>query len=307
MSILVVGAGAIGGYFGARLATAGRDVTFLVRPARAALLRERGLLVKSGKGDATIAAPRTVTASALTPDFDFILLSCKAYDLDAAMGDIAPAVKSGTIILPLLNGLRHIERLTQRFPHATVLGGQCVISTTLDDAGVIVHLNTTDSVTFGARTGEGEPAARQAAGLLEKAGFDTTRSDAIMQAMWNKWIVLASMAGATSTMRAPIGVINRAPGGQPFILSLIADVSRIATLEGYQPSEAYLAEVRGFLTDPTTGQTSSMYRDIGNGARIEADHIIGDLLVRAEAHGLSCPALEVVYAHLKTYELQRVA
>lgn len=307
MRILVVGAGAIGGYFGARLATAGRDVTFLVRPRRASALAQSGLQVRSALGDVSIATPQLVASAELTPDYGLIVLSCKAYDLEAAADDIANAVKPGTIILPLLNGLRHIEVLSQRFPGAVVLGGQCVISTTLDDAGTIVHLNAVHSVTYGARDAADQTAADQTDGVLQGAGFDVTRSPAIMQAMWNKWIVLASMAGATSTMRAPVGVINRAPGGQQFILDLIDEVASLATSAGYVPSSEYLAEVRTFLTDAQTGQTSSMYRDIQGGARIEADHIIGDLLVRARGSGVSCPALQTVYAHLKAYELQRIA
>lgn len=305
MRILVVGAGAIGGYFGARLAAEGRDVTFLVRPRRAEALARSGLQVRSPQGDVSIAKPQLVTSDQLRPDFALIILSCKAYDLEAAVGDIAMAVKPGTIILPLLNGLRHIEVLSQRFPSAIVLGGQCVISTTLDDNGAIVHLNNVHSVTYGARETADHAAAEQTTAALQGAGFDVVQSDAIMQAMWNKWIVLASMAGATSTMRAPIGVINRAPGGRRFILDLISEVASLAASAGQAPSPEYLAEVRMFLTDEETGQTSSMFRDIQSGSRIEADHIIGDLLVRATASAIPCPALQVVYANLKAYELQR--
>lgn len=305
MRILVVGAGATGGYFGARLVQAGRDVTFLVRPGRAAALANRGLQVRSSAGDVAIAAPKTVTSDRLGSDYDLILLSCKAYDLDAAIGDISPAVTAGTSILPLLNGLRHIDVLVQRFSEAVVFGGQCVISTTLDEQGTIVHLNAVHSVTFGPRFAADLPAAKRAAVTFANAGFDVALSDAIMQAMWNKWIVLASMAGITSLMRAPIGVINRSPGGTGLILQLIGEVSSIAAKEGYAPASSYLDETRTFLTDTVTPQTSSMFRDIGHGARIEADHIIGDLLVRAESLGVACPVLLTVYTHLKAYELQR--
>ena len=141
MRILVVGAGSIGGYFGGRLLQAGRDVTFLVRPRRAAELAKIGLMIRSPLGDVALAAPPTVTADALRAPFDLILLSCKAYDLQGAMDAFAPAVGPQTAILPLLNGMRQLELLEARFGAAPVLGGQCLISTVLDAEGGILHLN----------------------------------------------------------------------------------------------------------------------------------------------------------------------
>jgi len=128
MKLLVVGAGAVGGYFGGRLLQAGRDVTFLVRPCRAAELAQSGLVIKSPAGDVTLPDPKTVTAERLRQNFDLVLLSCKAYDLEGALVSLAPAVGPGTVILPLLNGLRHLDRLDTTFGRAKVLGGQCVIS-----------------------------------------------------------------------------------------------------------------------------------------------------------------------------------
>ena len=302
MRILVVGAGAIGGYFGARLLQVGRDVTFLVRPRRAAMLAEHGLGVRSPAGDVKIAAPPCVTADKLDPGFDLIILSCKAYDLDAAIADLAPAMGSNTAILPLLNGMRHLDVLAARFGPAAVLGGQCVISTTLDGDGTIVHLNATHSLTYGERVSR--PGDRMVAlgAALSGAMFEAVASLNILQAMWEKWVVLASMAGATSAMRAPVGASNRAPGGRDFVLNLIGEVRAIAEAEGFPPGAAFLGETRAFLTNEASPQTSSMFRDIENGARIEADHIIGDLLVRAARVGQSCPRLTFVFTNLKAYE-----
>lgn len=305
MRILVVGAGAIGGYFGARLLQAGRDVTFLVRPRRAELLAQNGLQVRSPAGDISIAAPGTVTADKLSGAFDLVILSCKAYDLEAAVADFAPAIGPKSAILPLLNGMRHIEVLEARFGANAVLGGQCVISTTLNADGTIVHLNTTHSLTFGERDGRSGERVGEIARTFAGATFDATASPNIMQAMWEKWVVLASMAGATSAMRAPIGVINRVAGGREFVLGLIDEVRSIAAASGFPPRPEFLEETRAFLTNEQSPQTSSMFRDIENGARIEADQIIGDLLTRASGAGLPCGRLAVVYAHLKAYEIRQ--
>lgn len=307
MKILVVGAGAIGGYFGARLLQAGRDVTFLVRPARAAVLAQRGLNVRSPAGDVHISAPKTVTADALRETYDLVILSCKAYDLDAAIADFAAGVGSETSILPLLNGLRHMTVLEERFGPAAVLGGQCVISTTLDADGTIVHLNAIHSLTYGERSVGVTGRMPALASLFSGAEFDAHASADIMQAMWEKWVVLASMAGSTSVMRAPVGAISRAPGGRDFVLGVIDEVGAVAEAGGHAPRATFLEETRAFLTSIDSSQTSSMFRDIESGLRIEADHIIGDLLVRAETARLTCPRLAVIYCHLKAYEERRKA
>src|ERR1700733_9421182 len=166
MRILVVGAGAIGGYFGGRLLQAGRDVTFLVRPRRQAQLAKTGLVIRSRFGDGSLSSPPTLTADALHEPFDLILLSCKSYDLQSAADSFAPAVGPNTAILPLLNGMGHMDYLGARFGAGAVLGGQCVISVTLDGDGHILHLNDTHGLSFGEQNGETSPGAEAIASTL---------------------------------------------------------------------------------------------------------------------------------------------
>ena len=208
MRILVVGAGAIGGYFGGRLLQAGRDVVFLVRPRRAALLAEHGLRIKSRFGDFHAPAPPVLSQEGIHETFDLVLLSCKAYDLDGAMASFAGAVGPRTAILPLLNGMRHLDALADRFGAERVLGGQCVISATLDATGGIVHLNDLHSLTYGELAG-GRSAERieAIASALTGSGFDARLSDEIRQDMWEKWLFIATAAGITCLMRATIGDI----------------------------------------------------------------------------------------------------
>src|ERR1700682_4417210 len=154
MRILVVGAGAIGGYFGGRMLQAGRDVTFLVRPRRAAELADAGLVIKSPNGDVTLKNPPTVQADKLTEKFDVVLLSCKAFDLDDAIRSFAPAVGAQTAIIPLLNGMRHLDVLDESFGKGRVLGGLCGIAVTLDEHRHVVQLTPVfQSLTFGERDG----------------------------------------------------------------------------------------------------------------------------------------------------------
>jgi 2-dehydropantoate 2-reductase len=304
MRILVLGAGAIGGYFGGRLLEAGRDVTFLVRARRAAQLGKTGLVIRSKFGDATLPAPRTVSNETLYEPYDLILLSCKAYDLDSAADSIAPAVGPATAIVPLLNGMRHLDVLSERFDAAAVLGSQCVISVTLDADGRILHLNDTHILSFGERDGSVSPRAEAIAATLSGAKFDARLSTAILQEMWEKWVLIATMAGINCMMRANVGDIVAA-GAQNLALVLLDECAGIATAHGFTPGEAIMARNRAMLTLAGSGFAASMLRDIENGARIEADHIVGDLIRRGESRSSGFPLLGVAYAHLKAYEARR--
>jgi 2-dehydropantoate 2-reductase len=304
MRILIVGAGAIGGYFGGRLLEAGRDVTFLVRPRRSAQLAKTGLVIRSQFGDANSPAPPTVSAETLHEPYDLILLSCKAYDLDSAAEAIAPAVGPSTAIVPLLNGMRHLDVLAARFGDRAVLGSQCVISVTLDPEGRILHLNDTHILSFGERDGSVSPRAQAIAATMAGAKFDSRLSTAILQEMWEKWVLIATMAGINCLMRANVGDIVAA-GAQNFALALLDECAGIATTRGFKPGEAIMARNRTMLTLPGSGFAASMLRDIENSARIEADHIVGDLIRRGEGTSRGFPLLRVAYAHLKAYEARR--
>src|SRR3954469_6835735 len=177
MRILVVGAGAIGGYFGGRLLQAGADVTFLVRPKRAAELAEAGLVLKSPLGDVTLKNPPTVQADELTEKFDVVLLSCKAFDLDDAIKSLAPAVGRNTAIVPLLNGMKHLDVLDAKFGRERVLGGLCAIAVTLNERREVVHLQPLQSLTFGERDGTNSDRVLAIAEVMDKANFGAKTSD----------------------------------------------------------------------------------------------------------------------------------
>lgn len=307
MRVLVVGAGAIGGYFGGRLAEAGRDVTFLVRPGRAAQLAKTGLVVRSPHGDIHLPNPVTVQAQDLAASYDLIVLSCKAYDLDNAIESFAPAVGPQTAILPLLNGMSHLDALDRRFGAERVLGGQCVIAATLDEDGRILHLNETHGLTYGERDGRMSELMERIARVFEGAGFQARASEQILLDMWEKWVFLASLASGTCLMRAAVGDIVAAPGGADFLLGLFDECRTIAEGEGYVPRAPFLERSRTMLTTAGSPFTASMLRDIERGARIEADHVVGDLIRRGHerAPNTPRPQLETAYINLKAYEARR--
>jgi len=304
MRILVVGAGALGGYFGGRLKEAGRDVTFLVRPRRAEQLAKSGLTVRSPKGDISISAPPTVVAEQLSAPFDLILLSCKAYDLQGAMDSFAPAVGANTAILPLLNGMKHLDLLGARFGSNAVLGGQCIISATLDGEGRVLHLNDSHFVSFGEQNGAKSPRAVAIAEAFSGAKFDSQLSTAILHEMWEKWAFIAAAAGICCLMRGTFGDIAAA-GASQLGSDMFTECCAIAAKNAFKPGETAVKRSVGMLTAAGSPIAASILRDIERGAPIEADHIIGDLLARGSARPVDYPLLQIAYAHLRTYEARR--
>jgi len=305
MRILVIGAGATGGYFGGRLLESGQDVTFLVRAGRAAQLAAQGLVIRSGLGNATLPKPSMVQAVDLREAFDLILLSCKAYHLPQVIEDMAPAVGPNTMIVPLLNGMRHLDVLDERFGAEHVLGGQCVIAATLDKQGVVHHLNQSHSLTFGERDGSRSERVERVLAAMSQARFEPRLSTTILQDMWDKWVFLASLAGVTCLMRAPVGDIMAATGGEAVTLQLLEDCRRVAALNQHAPADTVLARACNVLTEKGSKLSASMMRDLEQGGQIEADHVIGDMLKRAGTEADSLHMLRTAYAHLKAYEARR--
>jgi len=305
MRILVVGAGAIGGYFGGRMLAAGRDVTFLVRPRRAVELAAAGLVIKSPNGDVTLKNPPALQADKIAQKFDIVLLGCKAFDLEDAIGSFAPAVGAQTAIIPLLNGMRHLDVLDRKFGRDHVLGGLCAIAVTLNEHREVIQLNPLHSLNFGERDGKLSVRVRAIAEVMASGNFGAVASENIVQEMWEKWVFLATLAACNCLMRGSVGDILASPGGRDFILGMLDECSAVAAAEGHYPRGPFFERTRGMLTAEGSQATASMFRDIKVGAAVEADHVIGDLLARGDAAKVPVPKLRIAYTHLKVYERQR--
>jgi 2-dehydropantoate 2-reductase len=298
----VVGAGATGGYFGGRLLEAGRDVTFLVRPGRAARLSATGLGITSPAGDVSLPPPPTVLASELRDAFDVVILTCKAYDLVEAIESVAPAVGPDTAVVPLLNGMRHLEVLDARFGPDHVLGGSCFISARLDDAGRVAHVSDIHRLAFGERSDGQSPRVDAIAEAMAVAKFEAVASDRIVLEMWEKWVFLATLAGITCLTRSAVGDVVAA-GGADLAAALLEECRSVAVAAGYSPRPESLQAALGRLTDANSAVTASMLGDVERRGRTEADHILGDLLRRRGgiADG-DCSLLRVAYTAVKAAE-----
>jgi 2-dehydropantoate 2-reductase len=304
MKILFLGAGGVGGYFGGRLAAAGVDVSFLVRPRRAGQLAQNGLVIRSPLGDLTQKVA-TVLAGDVKPEYDVVMFTCKSYDLEDAIAAIAPAVGPQTAVIPFLNGLRHLERLDAAFGRERVVGGIALIAATLNAEGDILHLNDLQTLIVGERGAPGSKRCEQLAAILAKASFSSRLSDSIELELWEKFVLLASLAGMTCLMRSGVGTIARTEDGEKLMLEMIEECRVVAAAEGFEPRASNLERTRGILTDRARPFSASMMRDIEKGGPTEGEHVVGDMLARARKHGIAAPLLRVANCHLQTYELMR--
>jgi 2-dehydropantoate 2-reductase len=301
MRILVVGAGAVGGYFGAYLSQAGRDVTFLVRPQRAQQLQHDGIRIVSPQGNLTI-KPQTVTTDQIDAPYDVIFLSVKSFTLDQAISDMSPAVGPDTMIYTALNGMRHIDILANRFGPHPVLGGVCMVSTELDPEGRIVQFNEMQTLTYGERDGQITPRIQQLDETFRGAGFETELSANIMQAMWQKWVGISTLGLVNCLFNGALGEINAVPYGEETALQALNECASVAAACGFPIPQPFLDNVHQRLITKGSRLTSSMYRDMQKGAKLEADAILVDLLEHSRAHNLKTPLLQAACVRLRIYQ-----
>lgn len=309
MKILILGAGAIGGYFGGRLQQAGADVTFLVRERRAAQLRERGLVVRTPGGEFRT-SPRLITKDDAPASFDLVILACKAFDLDAAIDSIAPSMGPESHVLPLLNGMAHLDRLADAFGPGRVLGGSCAIPATLSPEGDVVQLAALHRIVFGPMPDTGFDAGRKVdalAALFAGTPVQAVVAPDILLEMWEKFAGLATLAAMTCLMRGTVGDIVATEEGAALMRETHDACIRVATAGGHPPREVPVAEFRRTLLAPGSTIAASMLRDLQSGGRTEGAHVVGDMLHRAIAAGIDPVALRPAWCHLQVHEARRQA
>jgi 2-dehydropantoate 2-reductase len=300
MRTLVVGAGATGGFFGARLALAGHDVTFLVRPGRAAALAARGLRVH-GLGRDDVLKPSLVTAAEIAGPYDLVLLAVKATALPGALADMTPAVGDGTAIVPFLNGMAHMDTLNTRFGPGRVLGGVVKVATTLGADGDIIQLAPFASVTVGDQPGRPARAATVGTGL-SGAGFDVSVAPDIIAEMWHKWVFIASIGALTCLMRGTIGEVVAVPGGPDLGPAIVAEAAAVSAAAGCPVPAESIASTTATVTQPGSAFASSMYRDVTAEQPVEVEQILGDLIRRSRSFGVATPLLDLATAQLRVYQ-----
>ncbi|MER6342309.1 MULTISPECIES: ketopantoate reductase family protein [Streptomyces] len=302
MRVLVVGAGAVGGHFGTLLARAGVDVTFLVRGARADRLRSDGITLVAADGTRTTTSVSTVTAQTLRAPFDVVLLAVKSTAVAAALEDVAPAVGPETSIVPLLNGIGHLDAIGDRFGARHLLGGVCLVATQLDTDGAIRQLTPAASITLGELSGPVTSRVEAITEAFERAPFKTVASTTIEQDMWEKWLFMAAGGAATVLLGGHVGQINPVEDGTDVIRDVIAETASVLEAAGHPARGDALAQVTSTLTSPGSAFATSLYRDFRHNHATEVEPIIGGLCRVAAQHGLSVPLLRAAAVRLRVYE-----
>ncbi len=298
MKILILGAGGVGGYFGARLQEAGADVTWLVRPARLPALRSNGLRIESPLGNLHLAV-KAVNSESVTSDYDVIMLACKAYDLDNALASLGNAMTGKALLLPFLNGLSHLARLDQRYGRDRIAGGVAHIAAMQKPDATVVQLSALHSLTVGARVPAQEELVKAFFALCQLANFDAVHTDSIEQHLWNKWTFLATLAGATTLYRGSIGAIMATEEGPALVEEMFDECLSVAAAWGHRVPVESQSKARALLLQRDSGFTASMYRDLVSGQRTEHEHVLGEMCKMAQERGMTTPLMRAAWCHMQ--------
>lgn len=296
MKILIVGAGGVGGYFGAHLLRAGADVTFLLREKRKSLIDAQGLRIETPQGNFTV-NPKTVIAASLTPIYDLIILAPKSYDIADVLNSIEQA-RGHAVLLPFLNGIDHLQILDQRFGRESVMGGVAHIAATITETGAVRRLADIQRLTVGHRAPAHEALARSFIALCQRAPFDSSYAENIEQVLWDKWVFLATLAGMTTLCRGSVGEIVATPYGENLMRKMFDECCAVAGLSGNPISHETIEKSLATLTAKGSGFTASMLRDLQSGKQTEHEHILGAMAARGMAFGLPMDLVSLAHTHM---------
>jgi 2-dehydropantoate 2-reductase len=307
MRSLIVGAGALGGYYGGMLLRGGADVTFLVRPRRAAILAEHGLVIRLPDGEFRTPV-KTVSAGTIDGQYDVVFLACKAYDLAVAIDDFAPALSPEGAVLPVLNGINHIAVLSDRLGPGRVLGGvtQFLVNQT-PDGDIVPTIHGTGATLFGELTGERTPRCEKILAALAAGGAGCTLSETILAEMWLKFCGAGASFAVAGLLQVRAREVASAPAGTSIVTTMYDECAGICTAEGYPPPDW----LRDFFIQMWCKQDSdyspSLQADIENSRPTEGDPVVGDLVRRADRLGLDAPTVRAAQCRLQIYEARRRA
>jgi 2-dehydropantoate 2-reductase len=301
MRIAVIGAGGVGGAFGAALANAGADVTFVARGAHLKAIRENGLRVEGGRGQTLIKPAQATDEPATIGPVDFVMFCVKLWDVETAGAAIKPLIGPVTAVIPLQNGIDSAERLIPILGARAVMGGVAQISATIAEPGVIRQTGTFMRLIFGELEGGKSARGEAFLALCQKAGFDATHSDQIMTELWMKFILLATNAAITAATRTPVGILRDDPEIFPLFGRASAEVAAIARASGVRIPDDAEQTVVAFTRNAPPAMMASMAHDLIRGNRIELPWLSGKVVALGRELGVPTPVHEILYAVLKPF------
>ena len=305
MRIAVMAAGAVGGYFGARLAQAGHEVAFVARGRQLEALRAHGLRVQSPLGDMYLPNIEATDEPAKAGPVDLVLFGVKLWDTLEAAEAIKPLLRADTAVVSFQNGVVKDDILRQALGAGHVIGGVCYIAATIAEPGVIRHSGTIQKLVFGEYDGSLSPRVRQFRDACAESGIDAEVSDQIEQAIWEKFVFLVGLSGTTSLARSPIGPIRGHPRSRAFLHDVMEEVVRVARAQGVPLPAGYADERLAFTDQVPASMTSSMYHDLQQGNRLEVAWLSGDVVERGARLGVATPCNRAIFDILSIYSAGR--
>jgi len=301
MRIAVMGAGGVGGYFGARLAQGGHDVAFIARGRHLAAMRERGLSVKSALGDIHLPGPAVTDDPATLLPADVVLFAVKLWDTESAAMAVRPLVAKGGVVIPFQNGVGSVERIGAIVGAERVMGGVAQIAATIAEPGVISHTGTMARLRFGPVLTAQRPAADALLAACKGAGIDAELVADVRRALWEKFVFLAAFSGVTSVARQPIGVLRADPDLRATFEAAMREAWAVGRAQGVALADDFVAQQMKFADGLPAPMKSSMLNDLVAGNRLEAPWLCGAVAHMATAAGITAPVNATLYAALKPY------
>jgi 2-dehydropantoate 2-reductase len=295
MRIAVMGAGGVGGYFGARLALAGHDVTFIARGAHLAALRTHGLRVDSPLGPWHLPDARVTDSAAGVGAVDVVLFGVKLWDTETAAEAIKPLVGAQTAVVSFQNGVVKDDILRSALGDAAVMGGVCYIAATIAEPGLIRHSGTMQKLVFGEYDGSTSARAQAFHAACVGAGIDTELSPRIAQTIWEKFVFLVGLSGTTAAARLPIGRIRTNPRSRALLHDVMDEVVQVARAEGVALPVDFAAGRLAFCDGLPATMTSSMHNDLERGGRLEVPWLSGDVVARGARRGVATPCNRALF------------
>jgi len=301
MRIAAIGAGGVGGYFGARLARAGHDVAFVARGRHLEAMRARGLRVTSALGDLHLARPTASDDPASLGWFDVVLFAVKLWDTESAAEAIKPLLAAGGVVVPFQNGVESVERVGAVVGAAQVMGGVAYIAAKIAAPGVIEHTGTMARLQFGPLAPAQRPAAEGLLAACKDAGIDAEIAADIRKALWMKFVFLVALSGMTTAARQPIGVIRADADMRAAFEASMRETCALARARGVALPDDFVADRMRFGDGLPAEMRASMAHDLEAGNRLEAPWLSGAVARMAKEAGLAAPANATLYAVVKPY------
>jgi len=306
MRIAVMAAGAVGGYFGARLQAAGHDVFYIARGAHLEAIRRNGLTVASVHGDLHLPRVRVTDDPAEVGVVDVVLFAVKLWDTETAASAARPLLGPATRLITLQNGVDSVERIAAVLGAEHTVGGTAYIATVIASPGVIQHTSSFATLRFGRVDRQGDETLAAFVAAAKAARLDVDLSADIEREIWHKFIFLTAMAGATAALRSPIGPIRDDPELRTFFRTLMQEAFAVGRAKGIALDPSYVDERMEFLmTRVEPGMKASMAHDLERGNRLELDWLTGKVRALGRASGIPTPASDAVYTVLKLHRLGR--